>query len=324
MIGRSVSVVIPAYNEEGNIDTAFSRVSAALKDSKLRYEIIFVDDGSTDNTALALRRLARQHSEAKVITFSRNFGHQVALTAGIDAASGDAVITMDCDLQDPPELIPKLLREWRKGSQIVYARRSRRHDGFLKRSTAACYYTLLDMIADIKMPREVGDFRLMDRQVVDALKQMPERARYLRGMIHWTGFRQAFVDFERPERANGATHYSMRKMLGLARNGIWSFSSYPLQLSIIFSAISLLAGIGILAYLAYGAATGAGYSIIEWSAPLLLILLGLVFFQLWVIGEYISRIYDEEKGRPLYVVSERRNFSPAHRRRAAEEPMQAS
>jgi polyisoprenyl-phosphate glycosyltransferase len=308
-----LSVVAPMYEEEEIVARFAERVAAAL--DGVDYELILVDDGSRDRTAEAMAAVAATDPRVKVVALSRNFGHQPALTAGLDHARGDAVVMIDGDLQDPPELIPEMLDRWRQGIDVVYAvRQQRLGETVFKRTSARWFYKLFRRLTRLDLPVESGDFRLMDRRALDVMLQMPERNRFLRGMTVWIGFTQAAVPFVRDERSTGVTKYPLRKMLRFSFDAITSFSSAPLQwatfLGFVFSG---------LAFLAIPLAIVARYTnIYERGIPsivvVVLLLGGIQLITVGIIGEYVGRIYDEVKHRPLYVVRERINVEePAER-----------
>jgi glycosyltransferase involved in cell wall biosynthesis len=308
-----LSVVAPMYEEEEIVARFAERVAAAL--DGVDYELILVDDGSRDATAARMADVAAENPRVKVIALSRNFGHQPALTAGLDHARGDAVVMMDGDLQDPPELIPQMLDRWRQGIDVVYAvRQQRLGETRFKRTSARWFYKLFRRLTRMDLPVESGDFRLMDRRALDVMLGMPERNRFLRGMTVWIGFTQAAVPFVRDERTTGETKYPLRKMLRFSFDAITSFSSAPLQwatfLGFVFSG---------LAFLAIPLAIVARYTnIYERGVPsivvVVLLLGGIQLITVGIIGEYVGRIYDEVKHRPLYVVRERINVEePAER-----------
>ena len=304
-----ISIVIPVFNEETNICLMYKRLKTSLKQVLYDHEIIFVNDGSLDDSLETLKRLAEMDRRVKVINLSRNFGHQFALTAGMHEAQGNLCITLDCDLQDPPEIIPELLKKYEEGYNIVYARRSSRSDSFFKKITAKYYYKILASMSNIHIPQNVGDFRLMDRKVLDALNKLPERCRYLRGMVSWVGFRQTFVDFIRPNRVHGETHYTWRKMFQLAADGIMSFSLFPLKLGMYIGLFIMLFGTSSLTYMLFNSIFMDNiYSLNKWLTLILFIFLGFLFILIWIMGEYIGRIYNEEIGRPLYIINDKINF----------------
>lgn len=312
------SVVIPVFNERESLPELHRRVSAVLDGLDGTAEILYVDDCSFDGTSELLVELQRGDPRVKVIRFARNFGHQIAITAGLDYATGDAVIVMDGDLQDPPELVPDLVARWQEGYEVVYAVRERREgESWLKRTTATWFYRLLRRIASVDMPLDAGDFRLVDRAALDAFRSMRERTRYVRGMFSWVGFRQIGVPYRRPERFAGEPKYSFRKSLRLAADGLISFSNAPLRLALVggvlFSSLAFVVGIfAVVARLA-GAFTVPG-----WTSILVVVsfLGGIQLMLMGMLGLYISRIYDEVKARPLYVIREAHGIA-AH----AQEPI---
>lgn len=303
------SIVVPMYNEEQVVDLFFERLTAALANVP-SYEVIVVDDGSTDRTWELLLAARDRIPQLRLVRFSRNFGHQTAITAGIDAARGDTVTVIDADLQDPPELIPDMIARWRDGADVVLAvRTARRGESVFKRATARVFYRLVRRLAAIDVPVDAGDFRLMSRRAVDALVSMRERNRYVRGMVAWVGFRRDVVEYERDPRAAGTTKYPLGKMLRLAMDGIVSFSLRPLQLSGALGALAALLGFGVLVYAVFERLAGRDV-LPGWTSLMVAILFmgGVQLLSLAVLGEYVGRIYEEVKGRPLYVVSERVGF----------------
>jgi len=307
---KKISVVLPIYNEEHNIPLIYQELTETLVGLQdFSYEIIFVNDGSCDSSWQQILNLAKGDSCIKALTFSRNFGHQVALTAGYDHAKGSIIITMDADLQDPPSLIPAMLDRWQQGAHIVYARRVDRKDTFLKRVTAKIYYKFLANISDVIIPRNVGDFRLIDKQVLHYLKQCREKSRYLRGMVAWSGFNHAFVDFKRPNRKLGTTGYTWSKMLKLAFDGVTGFSLFPLKLAAFIGIFVIFTGILMFTYITWDAAFNKiYYPLFKWLVTILYIFMGVQFLLLWLIGEYIGRIFEQQKGRPLYIIEQKLNF----------------
>lgn len=302
---KVISYVIPAYNEAENIDLLY-RTLLKLFDSQQQYEyeLIFINDGSKDTSLQLLINLQKNDKRVSVINLSRNFGHQLAITAGVDHARGDAVIIMDCDLQDPPKVSFELLTKWEEGYDVVYAQRKARKDTPFKRFTAFVFYYILEMLADIEIPRNTGDFRLIDRKVVEALKQFEEHNRFLRGMVSYVGFKQIAVTFDRNDRHAGKTGYSIKKMLKFAADGILSFSSAPLKLiTRIGFVIAGLSFLGIIYALTvkifFPASTVAGWTFIAIS---ILFIGGVQIIMLGVLGSYIGRIYTEAQHRPLYII----------------------
>jgi glycosyltransferase involved in cell wall biosynthesis len=301
-----LSVAAPMHDEEDAAAAFHARVVAALEG--IDFELVIVDDGSRDGTASVLAGLARADQRVKVITLSRNFGHQAALTAALEHSRGDVVVMLDGDLQDPPELIPGMLDRWRTGADVVYAVRTRRQgETAFKRTTATWFYRLFRSLADIDLEPESGDFRLMDRRALDALLAMPERNRFLRGMTVWVGFNQTAVTFEREPRTGGRTKYTLGRMLRFSFDAITSFSHRPLQLAtwlgFVFSAFAFLA-IPLTVIARYADIYERG---VPTTIVIVLLLGGIQLICVGIIGEYVARIYDEVKHRPLYVVRDRAN-----------------
>jgi len=316
---NSLSVVVPCYNEEDVIRQSHARLSTALQSTGLNYEIVYVNDGSRDNTLAILRELQMADDHVRVVSFARNFGHQVAVTAGIEFSTGDAVVLIDADLQDPPELIQKMVQMWMDGYQVVYGvRESRTGESAFKLLTAKYFYRIINSVSEVKIPLDTGDFRLMDRRVVNVLKNMPERDRFLRGMVSWVGFRQIPLHYARSERMAGGTKYSIRKMVVFALDGIVSFSLVPLRLATLFGLISALScGLAILYAIVLRLLTNesvSGFTLIFVST---FFLGSMTLFCLGIIGEYVGRIYRELKRRPLYVVEEVHGFSTGNAAAAA-------
>ncbi len=300
------SIVVPIYNEIDNLSELHRRVTEVMNSSGESWELILVDDGSTDGSTDGIRDLAKKDKKVRPVVFARNFGHQVAITAGWDYARGDAIVIIDADLQDPPEVILELAKKWKEGYEVVYAVRSEREgETWFKKFTAAAFYRLIYSITDVKIPVDTGDFRLMDRKVVDVLKQMKERHRFPRGMSAWVGFKQIGVGYKRAARVAGVTKYPFRKMLTLALNAITGFSYFPLQVATYFGFVS--AGVAILAIPLVMALRLAGSHFFEGQTTTLISVLflgGVQLISLGILGEYIGRLYDEAKGRPLYIVRE--------------------
>jgi dolichol-phosphate mannosyltransferase len=301
-----VSVVAPLHDEEAAVGELYTRLTTALEG--VPFELVLVDDGSRDGTAAALATLAERDERVKVVTLSRNFGHQAAITAGLDHARGEAVVMMDGDLQDPPEVVPRLLDAWRQGSDVVYAvRQDRQGETLFKRASASWFYRLFRWLTRIDL-EESGDFRLMDREALDALLGMPERSRFLRGMTVWVGFTQSAVGFVREPRASGRTKYTLSRMVRFSFDAITSFSNRPLQWAMVLGFT-----FSIMAFLAIPLAVVARYAdIYERGVPttivIVLLLGGIQLITVGIIGEYVGRIYDEVKQRPLYVVKDRTNL----------------
>jgi polyisoprenyl-phosphate glycosyltransferase len=303
-----LSIVAPMYDEEATAELFYERLTTALEG--LPFELVVVDDGSTDRTPEILDRLAASDPRVRVVYLSRNFGHQTAITAGLDHARGDAVVMIDADLQDPPEVILELLERWRAGADVVYAvRSSRSGETRFKVTTARWFYRLMSTLSDVELAHDAGDFRLMDRRALDALLAMRERNRYLRGMTVWVGFTQAAVSYQRDPRHAGETKYTLRKMLRFSLDAISSFSHLPLQaatfLGFIFSLVAFMA-IPVVIGLKIAGSYLPGFSTIT---VVILLLGGIQLIAVGIIGEYVGRIYDEVKRRPLYLVRERRNIA---------------
>ena len=306
-----LSVVVPLYNEEGNVAPLLERLASILSQLPERpsYEIVIVNDGSTDGTLERVRTEMRARTGIVLVNLSRNFGHQLAATAGIDAAAGEAVILMDGDLQDPPELITAFVAKWREGFDVVYAvRRSRRGESFFKVATASLFYRVVRRMTKVDIPLDTGDFRLMSRRVVDALKRSPERHRFLRGMVSWVGYKQVGVPYDRDERHSGVTKYPLTKMLRFAIDGITSFSDAPLRLASYLGFCSSAVAFVYAIYVIVSKLVNVnplGYTP-GWASTIVAVLFlgGVQLIGIGILGEYLGRIYDEVKGRPIYLVSE--------------------
>jgi polyisoprenyl-phosphate glycosyltransferase len=304
------SVVIPVYNEAEVLPTLYDRLTRVLNGLGEPYEIIFVNDGSADESPLLLQDLQAKDERIKFLSLSRNFGHQIAITAGLDHSTGQAVVVMDADLQDPPEVIPRLIEQWRKGYDIVFAvREKRRGEGLFKRATAALFYRILRRLTATEIPLDAGDFRLMSRKAVETLNDIRERNRFVRGLAGWIGFRQTSVSFVRDIRHAGETKFPLKKMLRFALTGIISFSLVPLQLAgylgFLVSSVSFF-------YMMYaiGLKLFTDRVVLGWTSVMVAVLFlgGVQLLSLGIIGEYIGRIYEEVKQRPLYIVDEARGF----------------
>jgi dolichol-phosphate mannosyltransferase len=307
---RLLTVAAPVFNEEETIAEFHRRVCDAL--DGLEFELVLVDDGSEDGTPELLRKLAAEDRRVRVVTLSRNFGHQSAITAGLDHASGDVVVMVDSDLQDPPELIPEMVDHWRRGSDVVYAvRESRSGETAIKLTTARWFYRLFSKLAQIRLEQNAGDFRLLDRKALDAIGSMRERNRFLRGMTVWVGFTQTAVSYERDARFAGETKYTPRKMLRFSLDAISSFSHMPLQFATVLGFV-----VSAVAFLGIPVAIGlkiAGEFVPGVTSVLLAVLLlgGIQLITVGIIGEYLGRVYDEVKQRPIYVVRDRINMRPS-------------
>ena len=317
-----LSVIVPVYNEEAVITETNHRLLAVLDSLAIPFELIYVNDGSRDGSAALLRTFCRQDRRVKMLALSRNFGHQTAITAGMDHAAGQAVVIIDADLQDPPEIIPEMIRRWKDGYDVVYGRRiSREGERWSKKLTARLYYRLLRRMTDVEIPVDVGDFRLIDARVRDALMKMPEHNRYVRGLISWLGFRQTSTDYVRAPRFAGETKYPLRRMIKLAVDGITSFSYRPLKLGIgLGIALSLLSFLFLVFVFAARlfdlVVMEPGYASLM---CVLLFFFGIMLIMLGVIGEYIGRIFEEVKGRPLYIICDKEgDLSPSGRHPATD------
>jgi dolichol-phosphate mannosyltransferase len=300
------SIIAPIFNEIGNIPELYRRVKETMDKTGENWELLMVDDGSTDGSTDEIRKLAKLDEHVKPVIFARNFGHQIAVTAGLDYSHGQAVVIIDSDLQDPPEIILELISKWKEGYEVVFAQRSEREgETWFKLFTASLFYRLIYRITDVNIPMDTGDFRLMDRKVVDVMVQMRERHRFLRGMSSWVGFKQTGVYYKRSSRFSGVTKYPFKKMLKFASDAITSFSYFPLQVAMYLGFIS--AGISIIAIpiviilrmVGLHAFTGQATTLIA-----VLFLGGVQLISLGILGEYMGRLYDEAKGRPLYIVRE--------------------
>ncbi|MGB8910234.1 MAG: glycosyltransferase family 2 protein [Candidatus Cybelea sp.] len=307
----TLSVVVPLYNEAGIVPQLLERIGGVVE--RLRpeydYEIVLVNDGSTDGTAAAIRREMERRPHVVLVNLSRNFGHQLAATAGLEIAAGDAVILMDGDLQDPPELIETFLRRWREGYDVVYAvRRTRPGESRFKLFTARLFYRIIKRLTRIAIPLDAGDFRLMSRRVVDALRRSPERNRFLRGMVSWVGFNQTAIEYDRDVRYAGSTKYPLAKMMRFAMDGITSFSDIPLRFASYFgftvSAIAFIYALIVIGFKLFSLNPPAYTP--GWASTIVAVLFlgGVQLMSLGILGEYLGRVYDEVKGRPLYLVSE--------------------
>ena len=301
-----ISIIAPVFNEADCLEELYNRISEVMGTVQESWELVLVDDGSTDGSTDVIRRLAVSDERVRPVIFARNFGHQIAVTAGLDYSRGDAVAIIDADLQDPPEVILDMVARWREGYQVVYAVRAEREgESWFKLFSASLFYRIIFRITDVNIPLDTGDFRLLDRQVVNVLNQMRERHRFLRGMTSWVGFRQIGVEYNRVARYAGETKYPFRKMFRLALNAITGFSYFPLQLATYLGFAS--AGISIMFIPVVAITRLAGRQEFFGQASTLIAVLffgGVQLISLGILGEYIGRIYDEVKGRPLYIVSE--------------------
>jgi glycosyltransferase involved in cell wall biosynthesis len=301
-----LSIIVPFYNEEETVSLFFDAITPVMKALKMPYEILCIDDGSHDQTLPKLKEIAQQREGIRVVSFSRNFGKEVALAAGFDHARGDAIIIIDSDLQDPPAVIPELVATWQQGYDVVYGIRKKRDgDSFFKRLTAGWFYKLYNKLGSIHIPENAGDFRLLDRKVVNVLKQIPERTRFTKGLYSWAGFRQTGIYFDRPERVAGTTKWNFWKLWNFALDGITSFSTVPLRIWLYVGIAVSALGFGYGAFLVTKTLI-EGVDVPGYASLMVAILFfgGLQMMTLGVIGEYLGRIYKEVKGRPLYIVKE--------------------
>lgn len=298
------SVVVPMYNEEEVLHETYRRLTEVMKNSGVSYEIVFVNDGSRDKTYSMLNEICDKDKRVKLLDFSRNFGHQIAITAGMDHSIGQCVVVIDGDLQDPPELIPEMIKKWKEGYDVVYGKRIKREgESFFKRFTAKTFYRLLKNITNVDIPVDTGDFRLIDRKVCNTLNSLPEKNRYVRGLVSWIGYKQTFVEFVRQERFAGDSKYPIKKMLKLAFDGITSFSYKPLVISGYLGGISFFIGILIMVLDIIKHLT-RGINIINFNfiISIDLIMFGIMLSCIAIIGQYIGRIFDESKRRPNYII----------------------
>lgn len=308
---KLISIIVPCFNEEEVIKETFKRLhdfSISLKNYSV--EIIFIDDGSNDLTPLFLKKFADQFSFVKVIFLARNFGHQIAVTAGIDSAAGDALIIIDADLQDPPEVIHEMIVRWEDGNDVVYGKRiDRKGESYFKKFTAKGFYRILNYLSDVYIPLDTGDFRLISKEIAKNLRKMPEKDRFLRGMISWVGYKQIELPYHRATRYAGTSKYPLRKMLNFALDGILSFSTKPLQISIAIGIISSLISLLVIVYALF-LRIYTNIWVEGWTAIMVAVLFlgGVQLLSIGILGSYIGRIYNESKKRPLYFVKEYRGF----------------
>lgn len=309
---RKISVVVPMYYEEDVVDECYKRLTNVLKTlENYEYEIIFVNDGSKDKTLFLLEQIAKKDENIKILSFSRNFGHQAAVTAGLKEVTGDAVIIIDADLQDPPETICDMIKLWEQGYEVIYGKRKiRKGESAFKLLTAKMFYKTLNILSDVEIPKDTGDFRLVDRKVVYTINQMPEHNKFLRGLFSWVGYKQTAFEYERKERFAGKTKYPLRKMLKLASDGIIGFSTKPLKMVDFIGILSIIISIAILIY----ALISYAFNLNNLSAGWISIMVTVTFFagvqllSIWVMSEYIGRIYDESKNRPQYIIDKKINI----------------
>ena len=311
-MSKDISVVVPIYFEEENIFPLYERIIGVVSEEmNLDYEIIFVNDGSKDDSVQNIKQLIEQDQNIRLLNFSRNFGHQVAVTAGLEHTEGEVVVIIDADLQDPPELIRDMYEKYKQGYDVVYAKRkSRAGESFFKKKTAKLFYRVLDFMSDVDIPLDTGDYRLMSRRVVEQLNNMPEKNRFIRGLVTWVGYQQTYVEYNRDERHAGETGYSLSKMIKFSLDGITSFSTFPLKIATIFgvgiSGISFIYILRIIYLKLFTEKTIQGWSSIMVSN---LFLGGIILLTLGILGEYIGRIYTELKSRPQYIIKDKYGFS---------------
>lgn len=308
-MNKLLSLIVPVFNEEEVLPVSYARMSAAMQAlTGYDYEIIYVNDGSRDGTMKQLRTIAKEHKEVRVISFSRNFGHQLAVTAGMDNARGDALIIIDADLQDPPEVIAELVKAWKNGADIAYGKRLKREgETVFKKLTAFCYYRLLNAMSAYPIPLDTGDFRLLDKKVADVFLKMREHNRFLRGMSGWMGFDAVPVEYVRHERQAGKTKYTLKKMLRLAFDGILGFSYKPMSLALYAgAALGVIGMLGLIALIIIAATIGCAPWL--WAVDGLVLINALTLAAIGVQGAYLNRIYDEVRDRPLYIAAETINL----------------
>jgi len=312
MNGKIVySVVVPLYNEELVIEECYRRLKDVMDSTKECYEIVFINDGSVDSTKESAEKICDKDENIKLINFSRNFGHQAAITAGMDLSLGDAIIVIDADLQDPPEVILNMIEKWKEGYEVVYGKRIKREgETLFKKFTAKVYYRLLKGMTSVEVPVDTGDFRLIDRKVCDALIALPEKNRYVRGLVSWIGYKQTFVEFTRQERFAGETKYSIRKMFKLAFDGITALSFKPLIIAGYFGGVAFIIGIILMLIdMIEAEFNNGGFVNITLMIGINMMMFGVVLGCIGVMGQYIGRIFDESKGRPIYIIASTTNYN---------------
>ena len=311
---KKLSVIVPMYYEEEVAEECYKRIKKVLEglSEKYEYEIVFINDGSKDKTLNILENIAKKNKNVKIISFSRNFGHQCAVTAGLKYITGDAIVIIDADLQDPPELIPEMLKLWEDGNDVIYGKRkSRAGESRFKLLTASMFYKTLNALSDVEIPKDTGDFRLVDRKVVEVINSLPEHNKFLRGLFSWVGFKQTPFEYERKERVAGKTKYPLGKMLKLAQDGIFSFSTKPLRIVGTMGIISILISIIILVYSILSYFFNWNDLTAGWTSMMVTMtfLGGMILISLWMIGEYVGRIYDETKRRPEFIIEKTININ---------------
>ncbi|MDR3596748.1 glycosyltransferase family 2 protein [Clostridium sp.] len=305
------SIIVPLYNEELVINESYRRLKEIMDSTKEGYEIVFVNDGSKDRTREKTEEICNKDENIKLINFSRNFGHQAAITAGMDLALGDAIIVIDADLQDPPEVMLKMIEKWKEGYEVVYGKRIKREgETFFKKFTARMYYRLLKSMTTVDVPVDTGDFRLIDRKVCDALIALPEKNRYVRGLVSWVGYKQTYVEFIRQERFAGETKYPFKKMIKLAFDGITALSYKPLVIAGHFGILAFITGI-ILMFtdIIKDLFNKSGFVNFTLMMGLNMMMFGVTLGCIGIMGQYIGRIFDESKGRPIYIIDSTKNYN---------------
>ena len=311
MENKKVSIIIPMYYEEEVAEQCYNRVKKVLDEIDYDYEIICVNDGSKDKTLEILERLAKNDNKLKIISFSRNFGHQAAVTAGLRNVSGDAIVIIDADLQDPPELIPEMLKLWEQGNEVIYGKRKTREgESHFKLFTAKMFYKVLNSLSDVEIPKDTGDFRLVDRKVVDTINKLPEHNKFLRGLFSWVGYNQKAFEYERQERFAGKTKYPLKKMLKLATDGIISFSTKPLKILGMIGIFCVFISVILIIYALISYFLKLNQLSAGWTSIMIAVTFfaGIQLISIWILSEYIARIYDESRGRPEYIIKDKINF----------------
>ncbi|AGF56552.1 dolichol-phosphate mannosyltransferase [Clostridium saccharoperbutylacetonicum] len=305
------SIIVPLYNEELVLNESYRRLKEVMVSTKENYEIVFVNDGSKDKTKVMAEEICASDDSVKLINFSRNFGHQAAITAGMDLALGDAIIVIDADLQDPPEVMLEMIKKWKEGYEVVYGKRIKREgETFFKKFTAKMYYRVLKSMTSVDIPVDTGDFRLIDRKVCDALIALPEKNRYVRGLVSWVGYKQTYVEFVRQERFAGETKYPFKKMIKLAFDGITSLSYKPLVIAGHFGILAFIAGI-ILMFtdIIKDLFNKSGFVNFTLMISINMMMFGVTLGCIGIMGQYIGRIFDESKGRPIYIIDSTKNYN---------------
>ncbi|MCK4798531.1 MAG: glycosyltransferase family 2 protein [Spirochaetes bacterium] len=312
MPNLNISIIIPCYNEEEVILKAYDRVKNVVEKNKYNYEIMFINDGSIDNTLNILEKIAKSNKNVKIISFSRNFGHQAAVTAGIKNCSADIAIIIDADLQDPPELFPEMIKIYQQEKcNVVYGvRKTRKKENFLKKITAKIYYRFINYLSDVDLPFDTGDFRLIDKKVIESFKNFSEKNKYIRGLMSWVGFKQLPVYYNRDPRFSGKTKYSIPKMLKLATTGIFYFTKRPLKMSLSMGFISIIISLVLIIYVFVSKFSNKIESIPGWASTTITIIFfgGVQLFMIGILGEYIGSIFDEVKNRPEYIIDKKTNL----------------